>query len=272
MESMSQAPRLLRGTRTGMPYGDAALTDHILHDGLWDQKTEQPMGPLTEEANARIHGLTRGEQDALAARSHRLALRAQGLNLFTEEIVPVTMTDHRGRTTVIAEDEGIRADTTAETLARLRPAFNSTGTITAGTSTQLSDGAAAMVISSKEFAEEHGLSWIAEIAGAATVAGPDTTLQEQPAAAIRLACRNAGISISDLDLAEINEAFAAVALSSMAGLNLDEDKVNVNGGAIALGHPLGMSGVRVILHLAKELQRRGGGLGVAALCGGRWPS
>ena len=182
--------------------------------------------------------------------------------------MPVEIPQRKGESMVFAEDEGIRADTTAESLARLRPAFGSEGTITAGSASQISDGACAVVVMSKAKAEELGLSWLAEIGAHGVVAGPDSTLQSQPAAAIKAACAKDGVEPADLDLVEINEAFAAVGIASTRELGLDENRVNVNGGAIAVGHPIGMSGARLVLHLALELRRRGGGTGAAALCGG----
>jgi acetyl-CoA C-acetyltransferase len=236
-------------------------------DALSDSFDSISMGQLTERAND-AHGLTREEQDAFAARSHQLAAAAQKNGLFDVEIAPVSVPQRKGDPVVVSEDEGIRADTTVETLARLKPAFASDGTITAGSSSQISDGACAVVVMSKAKAEELGLTWLAEIGAHGVVAGPDNTLQSQPANAIAKACAREGISPTDLDLVELNEAFAAVGIVSARELGIPEDKVNVNGGAIALGHPVGMSGARITLHLALELQRRGGGVGAAALCGG----
>jgi acetyl-CoA C-acetyltransferase len=226
------------------------------------------MGLLTESANTGDLSFTREEQDAFSARSHQLAARAWKDGLFDDEVVTVTIPQRKGDALEFRTDEGIRADTTPESLSRLRPAFAKDGTITAGSSSQISDGACAVVVMRRSRAEEQGLSWIAEIGAHGVVAGPDSTLQSQPSRAIAKACAREGISATDLDLVEINEAFAAVGLASVKELGLDEDKVNVNGGAIALGHPVGMSGARIALHLALELQRRGGGVGVAALCGG----
>ncbi|WP_181312821.1 acetyl-CoA C-acetyltransferase [Nocardioides campestrisoli] len=267
MESMTQAPHLLPKSREGFKYGDTTLVDSMAYDALFDQFTNQAMGLLTEECNAASANLTREEQDIFAARSHRLAAEAQKNGVFDAEIVPVTVKSRRGEVTVDT-DEGVRADTTAESLAGLRPAFSKDGTITAGTASQISDGACAVVVMSKAKAEELGLTWLAEIGASGQVAGPDSTLQLQPAAAIAKAVEKEGISAQDIDLFEINEAFAAVGISSARELGVDEEKVNVNGGAIALGHPVGMSGARIVLHLALELQRRGGGTGAAALCGG----
>ena len=266
-ESMTQAPHLLANGRTGTKYGDATLVDSMNRDALADSFDSISMGQLTERANDR-HQLTREEQDAFAARSHQLAAAAQKNGLFEEEIAPVSIPQRKGDPIVFAEDEGIRADTTTETLARLKPAFTSDGTITAGSSSQISDGACAVVVMSKSKAEELGLTWLAEIGAHGVVAGPDNTLQSQPANAIAKACAREGIEPADLDLVELNEAFAAVGIVSARELGIPEEKVNVNGGAIALGHPVGMSGARIALHLALELKRRGGGVGAAALCGG----
>jgi acetyl-CoA C-acetyltransferase len=267
-ESMSQAPHLLPKSREGYKYGTVELADHMALDGLWDVLTDQAMGGLTEAANAGDQQFSRTEQDAFAARSHQLAAGAWKNGLFDDEVVPVQIPQRRGEPLEFAMDEGIRADTTVETLAKLKPAFRPDGTITAGSASPISDGAAAVVVMSKAKAEELGLSWLAEIGAHGVVAGPDSTLQSQPANAIRAAVAKQGISVSDLDLIEINEAFAAVGLASVKQLGVSEDIVNVNGGAIAIGHPIGMSGARITLHLALELKRRGGGIGVAALCGG----
>lgn len=268
MESMTQAPHLLEKSRSGYKYGDVAVRDHMAHDGLWDAFTDQPMGGLTEQANTGDLAFSREEQDEFAARSHQLAAKAWKDGLFDDEVVPVSIPQRKGDPLEFKDDEGIRADTTAESLSRLRPAFSKDGTITAGSASQISDGACAVVVMSREKAEELGLSWIAEIGAHGVVAGPDSTLQSQPARAIVRACEKEGITPADLDLIEINEAFAAVGLASTKELGVDPEKVNVNGGAIALGHPIGMSGARIVLHLALELGRRGGGVGAAALCGG----
>ncbi len=269
-ESMTNAPHLLEKSRVGVKYGDVALKDHMAADGLWDAFTDQPMGLLTEEANRASTGpaFTRAEQDAFAARSHELAAKGWKDGLFDEEVVAVSVPQRKGDPIEFRSDEGIRADTTAETLGRLRPAFSEDGTITAGSASQISDGAAAVVVMSKAKAQSLGLGWIAEIGAHGVVAGPDSSLQSQPANAIVKACAREGIVPTDLDLIEINEAFAAVGLASTKQLGVDPDKVNVNGGAIAVGHPIGMSGARLVLHLALELGRRGGGVGAAALCGG----
>ncbi|QHE71694.1 Acetyl-CoA acetyltransferase [Rhodococcus sp. WAY2] len=268
-ESMSRAPHLLEKSREGFKYGDVTMRDHMAFDGLHDIFTDQAMGSLTESQNTEPGRQTsREEQDAFAAASHQNAARAWKDGLFDDEVVPVSIPQRRGEPIVFGQDEGVRADTTVETLGRLRPAFAKDGTITAGSASPISDGAAAVVVMSKAKAEELGLEWIAEIGSHGVVAGPDSTLQSQPARAIAKACAKEGIDPKDLDLVEINEAFAAVGIVSTRELGLDPAKVNVNGGAIAVGHPLGMSGARITLHLALELQRRGGGVGVAALCGG----
>jgi acetyl-CoA C-acetyltransferase len=268
MESMTNAPHLLPKSREGFKYGDVTLRDHMAYDGLWDVFTDQAMGSLTETRNVSAEKLTREEQDAFSARSHQLAAAGWKNGVFTDEVVPVEVPQRRGDPLVVSEDEGVRGDTTVESLAKLRPAFSKEGTITAGSASQISDGACAVVVMSKAKAEELGLSWLAEIGASGQVAGPDSTLQSQPAVAIRKACSKEGIAVSDLDLIEINEAFAAVGIASARELGISEDKVNVNGGAISLGHPIGMSGARIVLHLALELKRRGGGIGAAALCGG----
>jgi acetyl-CoA C-acetyltransferase len=266
-ESMTQAPHLLPKSRSGFKYGDVTMLDHMAHDGLFCAFDQVAMGASTEKFNSRYE-LTREEQDEFAARSHQLAAKASVNGTFAQEITPVTVPQRKGDPVVIDTDEGIRGDTTAEGLGKLRPAFSSDGTITAGSSSPISDGAAAVVVMSKAKAEELGLAWIAEIGAHGMVAGPDASLHEQPANAIAAACAKEGIDVADIDLVEINEAFAAVGVVSTRKLGIDPEKVNVNGGAIALGHPIGMSGARLALHLALELKRRGGGTGVAALCGG----
>ncbi|MEU2036890.1 acetyl-CoA C-acetyltransferase [Nocardia amamiensis] len=266
-ESMSQAPHLLEKSREGFKYGDVTLRDHMAYDGLHDIFTDQAMGALTEQRN-ETDRISREDQDAFAAASHQRAAAAWKNGVFDDEVVPVAVPQRKGDPVLVTTDEGIRADTTAESLGKLRPAFSKSGTITAGTASQISDGAAAVVVMSKEKAQALGLSWIAEIGKAGVVAGPDSTLQDQPANAIAKACAREGIAPADLDLVEINEAFAAVGVASTRKLGIDPEKVNVNGGAIAIGHPLGMSGARILLHLVLELKRRGGGVGAAALCGG----
>lgn len=267
MESMSQAPHLLTGSREGVKYGSWELVDSMAHDALTCAFDACAMGESTERHNGR-HGVTREEQDAVAAQSHQRAARAAEAGIFAEEIVPVRIPQRKGDDVVVSADEGIRASTTAETLGTLRPAFAAAGTITAGNASQISDGAAAVVVMSRAKAEALALSWLAEVGAHGMVAGPDASLHEQPANAIARACAKEGISVGDIDLFEINEAFAAVSLVSMRALGVGDEIVNVNGGAIALGHPVGMSGARILLHLALELRRRGGGVGAAALCGG----
>jgi acetyl-CoA C-acetyltransferase len=268
-ESMSRAPHMSTSSREGVKYGDTTMRDHLAYDGLHDIFTDQAMGNLTELKNQeRGQQISREEQDAFAAASHQNAARAWKDGLFDDEVVPVSIPQRKGDPVVIAQDEGIRADTTVQTLARLRPAFSEDGTLTAGSASQISDGAAAVVVMSRARAEELRLTWVAEIGAHGVVAGPDSTLQSQPARAIAKACAREGLDPKNLDLVEINEAFAAVGIASTRELGLDPRKVNVNGGAIAMGHPLGMSGARIALHVALELRRRGGGVGAAALCGG----
>jgi len=267
MESMTNAPHLLPKSRSGYKYGSIELLDAMAYDGLTDAFDKIAMGESTEHYNAKL-GISREEQDAFSARSHQRAAEAQKNGTFDEEVVPVEIPQRKGDPIRFAEDEGIRADTTAEGLGKLRPAFSKDGTITAGSSSQISDGAAAVIVMSKAKAEQLGLSWLAEIGAHGSVAGPDNSLQSQPANAINAALAKEGIVTADLDLVEINEAFASVAIQSMRELGLAPDQVNVNGGAIALGHPIGASGARIALTLAHELRRRGGGVGVAALCGG----
>jgi acetyl-CoA C-acetyltransferase len=266
LESMSGAPYLLPKARWGARMGHAELVDAMILDGLWDAFDDVHMGGLSDRANQRL-GIDRAVQDEWSARSHeRAAAAAKGA--LREEIVPVAVPQRRGEPVLVEEDEGIRPGTTVETLAKLRPSFSPDGTITAGNASQISDGAAAVVVTSRERAEAEGLPVLATIVSYGTVAGPDPTLHSQPSRAIQDACARAGVAVSDLDLVEINEAFAAVAVQSTRELGLDEDIVNVNGGAVALGHPIGASGARLVLTAAMELRRRGGGLAVAALCGG----
>jgi acetyl-CoA C-acetyltransferase len=266
-ESMTNAPHLLPKSREGYKYGSLEVLDSMAHDGLTDAYEDIAMGASTEKHNTRL-GIERAPQDEFGARSHQRAAAAQKNGVFEAEIVPVEVPQRKGDPVLVTADEGIRPDTTAEGLAKLRPAFSADGTITAGTSSQISDGAAAVVVMSRAKAEELGLEWLAEIGAHGNVAGPDNSLQSQPSHAIEHALAKEGIGVADLDLIEINEAFAAVAVQSMKDLGVSPDLVNVNGGAIALGHPIGMSGARLVLHLALELKRRGGGVGAAALCGG----
>ena len=266
-ESMSQAPHLLKGSRTGTKFGPITMVDHMAVDGLEDSFTDEAMGLLTERVND-AQPITRTAQDSLAAASHQRAAAAWDAGDFADEVVPVSVPQRRGEPVVVARDEGIRADTTVETLAKLPGAFRADGTVTAGNASPISDGACAMVVMDRAHAEELGLVWLAEIGAHGMVAGPDSSLQSQPANAIEAACAREGITPAELDLVEINEAFAAVGVASAAQLGIPLDRVNVSGGAIAVGHPIGMSGARLVLHLALELKRRGGGIGAAALCGG----
>ncbi len=267
MESMSGAPHLLRGSRTGWKYGSAAMEDALDRDALVCAFDGVSMGAATERYQQPF-ALTREEQDEYSALSHQRAARAQESGALSEEITPVTIAGRRGET-LVDTDEGVRPTSTAGSLGRLKPAFSGAGTITAGNSSQLSDGGAAVVVMSAERARREGLAPLAEIGAYGTVAGPDPSLLVQPAGAVRDALsRDGRLKVTDLDLLEINEAFAGVALASVRELDISLDKVNVNGGAIALGHPVGMTGARLVLSLAAELRRRGGGSGAAALCGG----
>ncbi len=266
-ESMTNAPHLLPKSRAGYKYGSIEMLDAMAFDGLTDIFDNIPMGESTDRFNTQL-GIGRFEQDEFAARSHQRAAIAIKNGAFDDEIVPVAIPQRGGEALEFRTDEGVRPDTTVEGLGKLRPAFAKDGTITAGSASQISDGAAAVVVMSKVKAEELGLTWLAEIGAHGNVAGPDNSLQSQPANAIKAALRKGGLAVADLDLIEINEAFAAVGLQSMKELGVDPEIVNVNGGAIALGHPIGMSGARLALTLAYELKRRGGGIGAAALCGG----
>ncbi len=267
MEAMCQAPHLLVGSRRGFKYGNTELVDSMAHDGLTDAFDQVSMGESTERHNGRL-GISRQEQDEFSARSHQLAAAAIKNGVLAQEITPVSIPQRRGEPLVVDTDEGVRADTTVESLANLKPAFAADGTITAGSASQISDGACAVVVMSAEAAAAAGATILAEVGAHGVVAGPDNSLQSQPSNAIKRALAKAGVAVTDLDLVEINEAFAAVAIQSMRDLGIDRDKVNVDGGAIAIGHPLGASGARIALHLIYELGRRGGGLGAAALCGG----
>ncbi|HVA62066.1 MAG TPA: acetyl-CoA C-acetyltransferase [Mycobacteriales bacterium] len=268
MESMTLAPHLLPASRSGFKYGDVTLVDSMAHDGLFCAFDQCAMGESTERYNAKL-GISRGEQDEFAARSHERAAAAMKNGRFDAEIVPVPIPQRGGEPILVTEDEGVRPETTVESLARLRPAFAADGTITAGSASQISDGGCAVVVMSAAKAAGLGLPVLAEVGSHGVVAGPDPSLQSQPSNAIKKALsREKGLSVADLDLIEINEAFASVGIQSMRELGVDPEKVNVDGGAIALGHPIGMSGARIVLHLANELRRRGGGVGAAALCGG----
>ncbi|PND54626.1 acetyl-CoA C-acyltransferase [Mycobacterium sp. ENV421] len=265
-ESMTKAPHLLINSREGYKYGDVTVLDSMAYDGLHDVFTDQPMGALTEQRND-TDKFTRQEQDEFAATSHQKAAAAWKDGVFADEVVPVKIPQRKGDPIEFSEDEGIRANTTAESLSGLKPAFRKDGTITAGSASQISDGGCAVVVMSKAKAQELGLSWLCEIGAHGVVAGPDSTLQSQPANAIKKAIAREGITLDDLDVIEINEAFSAVALASTKELGVDPERVNRNGGAIAVGHPIGMSGARITLHAALELSRRGSGYAVAALCG-----
>ena len=267
MESMTRAPHLLVNSRAGYKYGPVTVEDSMALDGLTDAFDHLSMGESTERSGRKL-GITREQQDEFAAMSHQRAAEATKNGLFTAEIVGIPIPQRGGEQLTVTEDEGIRPGTTVETLAKLRPAFGQDGTITAGTASQISDGAAAVVVTSAEYAERAGLNVIAEIGAHGNVAGPDNSLQSQPSNAIKQALAKAGLTVSDLDLIEINEAFAMVAIQSMRDLGVGPDVVNVNGGAIAIGHPIGASGARLAVHLCYELGRRGGGLGAAGLCGG----
>jgi acetyl-CoA C-acetyltransferase len=268
-ESMTNAPHLVPGLRAGVAIGDGPMLDSLNKDGLQDPVSGELMGAATDAGNAN-RGIGRAEQDAVAARSHQRAAAARTAGLFANEIAAIDVPQRKGPSVTLDSDEGIRPETTAESLAQLRPAFSKepTATITAGSSSPLSDGAAALVIASKAAAEAAGLSWIAEIGAHGQTAGPDGSLHSQPSRAIGKALSREGLSVADLDLIEINEAFAAVLIQSANDLGIDAAAVNAEGGAIALGHPVGASGARLVLHQALALQRRGGGTGVVALCGG----
>ncbi len=267
MESMTQAPYLLPGARAGYRIGDQKVVDSMMFDGLFCAFDQVAMGAGTEKYAASA-GLAREPQDQLAAQSHERAARAAKDGLFDNEIVPVEIPQRKGDPVVFTTDEGVRGDTTVESLAALRPAFDKAGNITAGNASQISDGGAAVIVASKAAAEKLGATPLGEIVGYGQVAGPDPSLLTQPSRAIKQAVERAGKKVSDISLFELNEAFAAVGVASMADLGITDEVTNVNGGAIALGHPVGMSGTRVALTLLLELGRRGGGLGAAALCGG----
>ena len=267
MESMSNAPHVVRELRWGARMGNAELVDVMNHDGLFCAFDHCSMGESSDLKNARL-GIGRDEQDEWSARSHERAQAATDSGAFAEEIVPVSVPQRKGEPVVVQRDEGIRAGSTSESLGRLRAAFTADGTITAGNASQISDGAAALVLADRSAAEGAGLPVVAEILAYGQIGGSDATLHERPAEAIKVALKSAGIEPADLDLVEINEAFAAVAIWSARMLELPPDKVNVNGGAVALGHPIGASGARVVVTLINALRRRGGGIGAASLCGG----
>ncbi|WP_257998223.1 acetyl-CoA C-acetyltransferase [Zhihengliuella halotolerans] len=266
-ESMTNAPHVLPGSRMGWSYGDIAAIDSVAHDGLTDAFDKISMGVSTERKNS-VLGLTRAEQDEVAALSHQRAARAQQDRVFDAEIAPVPVPQRKGDPVVVAEDEGIRPTTTAESLGGLRPAFAADGTITAGNSSPLSDGAAAVVVTSRAYAEANGLHILARIGEPGQVAGPDNSLHSQPSNAIRAALARADLDVRELDFIEINEAFGAVACQSLTDLDYPLERTNIHGGAIALGHPIGASGARLALHAALELDRRGGGTAAVSLCGG----
>lgn len=267
MESMTRAPHLLAGSRDGWSYGSIEVLDHMAYDGLTDAYDRESMGASTERLNDRYE-VTREQQDAVAARSHQRAAAAWDAGVFDAEIVPVTIPQRRGEPLVVTRDEGIRPDTTPASLAALRPAFAEGGSITAGNSSQISDGASAVVLTTRSHADANGWDVLAVVGASGQVAGPDNSLHAQPAEAIRTALRKQGITVEDLDVVEINEAFGAVVARSQRELGLDDDVVNIHGGGIAIGHPIGASGNRLVVHAVHELTRRGGGTAAVALCGG----
>jgi acetyl-CoA C-acetyltransferase len=267
MESMTRAPHLLAGSRDGWSYGSIEVLDHMAYDGLTDAYDRESMGASTERLNDRYE-VTREQQDAVAARSHQRAAAAWDAGVFDAEIVPVTIPQRRGEPLVVTRDEGIRPDTTPASLAALRPAFAEGGSITAGNSSQISDGASAVVLTTRSHADANGWDVLAVVGASGQVAGPDNSLHAQPAEAIRTALRKQGITVEDLDVVEINEAFGAVVARSQRELGLDDDVVNIHGGGIAIGHPIGASGNRLVVHAVHELTRRGSGTAAVALCGG----
>jgi acetyl-CoA C-acetyltransferase len=267
MESMTKAPYLLPGARAGYRLGDGELVDSMMYDGLYCQFDHCAMGLSTERYNDAA-GISRQAQDGFAALSHERAAAAIKDGRFADEIAPVSVPQRKGDPIVVDTDEGVRPGTTAESLGALKPAFDKQGTVTAGNASQISDGAAAVIVTSRAKADALGVAPLGEVLGYGQVAGPDASLLVQPANAIRQALDAAGKAISDVDLFEINEAFAVVGLASMADLGITDAITNVNGGAIALGHPIGMSGTRLALTVLHELKRRGGGLAAASLCGG----
>lgn len=267
MESMTNAPHVLPGARQGFRLGDATLVDTLNHDGLWCAFDHCIMGESSDRKN-KVLGIGRAQQDEWAARSHERAIATTKAGGFDDEIVPVSVPQRRGDPVVIESDEGMRPGTTAESLGKLRAVFSADGTVTAGNASQISDGAAAVIVADRTAAEAAGLPIVAEIVAYGQTAGPDATLHERPAEALQKALINADLGGGALDLVEINEAFAAVALWSARLLEIDEAKVNVNGGAVALGHPLGATGARITVTLINALRARGGGIGGATLCGG----
>ena len=267
MESMTRAPHLMMGSRNGWAYGSVEVLDHMAYDGLTDAYDEESMGASTERHNDRL-GLTRQMQDAVAARSHQRAAAAHEAGVFEHEIVPVEIPQRKGDALVVNRDEGVRPETTVDSLAKLRPAFAEGGSITAGNASQISDGASAVVLTTRSHADENGWKVLAVIGASGQVAGPDNSLHAQPARAIEKACAKQGIAPTDLDIVEINEAFGAVVARSQAELGLSDDVVNPHGGGIAIGHPIGASGNRLVVHAVHELLRRGSGTAAVALCGG----
>jgi acetyl-CoA C-acetyltransferase len=268
MESMTQAPYLLPGARAGYRMGNNEVVDSMVNDGLWCAFDAVHMGAGTENYVGQVGGISREMQDEFAAKSHERAAAAQKEGRFAEEIAPVSIPQRKGDPIVVDSDEGVRPGTTPESLSGLRPAFSKDGTITAGNASQISDGGAAVIVTSRAKAEELGATPLAELIGYGMVAGPDPSLLHQPSRSIKRAVESSDMSVKDIDLFELNEAFAAVGIASMRDLGISDDITNVNGGAIALGHPVGMSGARVVLTIINELRRRGGGVGAAALCGG----
>jgi acetyl-CoA C-acetyltransferase len=268
MESMTQAPYLLPGARAGYRMGHQEVVDSLIHDGLWCAFDAVHMGSGTENYVGQVGGITREAQDEAAAKSHERAAAAQKEGRFADEIAPVSIPQRKGDPIVVDSDEGVRPGTTGESLGGLRPAFSKDGTITAGNASQISDGGAAVIVTSRAKADELGVTPLAELIGYGMVAGPDPSLLHQPSRSIKRAVESSDLSVKDIDLFELNEAFAAVGIASMRDLGITDEITNVNGGAIALGHPVGMSGTRVVLTLINELRRRGGGVGAAALCGG----
>ena len=267
MESMTRAPHMLMGSREGWTYGSVEVLDHMAYDGLTDAYDRESMGASTERHNERFE-VSREDQDVVAARSHQRAAAAWEAGVFDEEIVPIEIPQRRGEPVVVSRDEGIRPDTTVDTLAKLRPAFAEGGSITAGNSSQISDGASAVVLTTRAHATANGWRVLAVVGASGQVAGPDNSLHAQPAQAIAKALEKQGITAADLDIVEINEAFGAVVVRSQRELGLSDDVVNPHGGGIALGHPIGASGNRLVVHAVHELVRHGGGTAAVALCGG----
>ena len=267
MESMTRAPHLLMGSRDGYSYGSIEVLDHMAYDGLTDAYDRESMGTSTERLNPR-YNITREEQDAVAARSHERAAAAAEAGIFDAEMIRVEVPQRKGDPLVLTRDEGVRPETTMETLGGLRAAFAKDGTITAGNSSQISDGASAVVLTTRARAEKEGWNVLATVGASGQTAGPDNSLHEQPADSIAVALKKQGITVADLDFVEINEAFGAVVVASQRALGLSDDVVNIHGGGIALGHPIGASGNRLVVHAVHELVRRGSGTTVVALCGG----